>query len=80
MTIAPWPPDMCGISGVFSLDGLLNPNLRSALPAMNGALAHRGPDGDGFFHDARVALGHRRLAIIDRAGGHQPMSNEDGTC
>jgi len=80
MTIAPWPPDMCGISGVFSLDGLLDPNLRSALPAMNGALAHRGPDGDGFFHDARVALGHRRLAIIDRAGGHQPMSNEDGTC
>ena len=40
----------------------------------------RCPDGDGFFDDTRVALGHRRLAIIDRAGGHQPMANEDGTC
>jgi asparagine synthase (glutamine-hydrolysing) len=47
---------------------------------MNGALTHRGPDGDGFFHDARVALGHRRLAIIDRVGGHQPMANEDSSC
>jgi asparagine synthase (glutamine-hydrolysing) len=47
---------------------------------MTGALAHRGPDGDGVWADDRVALGHRRLAIIDRAGGHQPMGNEDGTC
>ena len=71
---------MCGISGVFSLNGPLDPHVRGALPLMNGALAHRGPDGDGFFNDTRVALGHRRLAIIDRAGGKQPMSNEDGTC
>jgi asparagine synthase (glutamine-hydrolysing) len=71
---------MCGISGLFALDGALDPELRLALPAINGALAHRGPDGDGFFDDTRVALGHRRLAIIDRAGGKQPMSNEDGTC
>ena len=71
---------MCGICGVFALNGPLDPEVRAALPAMNGALAHRGPDGDGFFDDARVALGHRRLAIIDRAGGHQPMANEDGTC
>ena len=47
---------------------------------MNGAMAHRGPDGDGFYENERAVLGHRRLAIIDRAGGHQPMSNEDGTC
>ena len=47
---------------------------------INGALAHRGPDGDGFFNDVAVAFGHRRLAIIDRAGGHQPMANEDDTC
>jgi asparagine synthase (glutamine-hydrolysing) len=47
---------------------------------MAGALAHRGPDGDGFFDVEYAALGHRRLAIIDRAGGAQPMSNEDGTC
>jgi asparagine synthase (glutamine-hydrolysing) len=47
---------------------------------MNAALSHRGPDGDGFFDDAHASLGHRRLAIIDVAGGRQPMSNEDGTC
>jgi asparagine synthase (glutamine-hydrolysing) len=47
---------------------------------MTNVLAHRGPDGDGFFTNEHVALGHRRLAIIDRAGGHQPMSNEDGSC
>ena len=72
---------MCGICGMFALDGPLDPRRRAAPSrAMNGALAHRGPDGDGFFDAPRVALGHRRLAIIDRAGGHQPMSNEDGTC
>src|SRR5262245_46349966 len=73
-------PDMCGISGVFALNGPLDPDVRRALPLMNGALAHRGPDGDGFYDGPGVALGHRRLAIIDRAGGKQPMSNEDGTC
>jgi asparagine synthase (glutamine-hydrolysing) len=71
---------MCGISGVFALNGPLDPEVRLALPAINGAIAHRGPDGDGFFNDTRVAFGHRRLAIIDRAGGQQPMANEDGTC
>jgi asparagine synthase (glutamine-hydrolysing) len=71
---------MCGIAGAFALDGPLQPDARSAVAAMTAALAHRGPDGDGFHHDTRVALGHRRLAIIDRAGGHQPMQNEDGTC
>ena len=71
---------MCGISGLFALDGPLDPEVRLSLRAINGALAHRGPDGDGFYDAPRVALGHRRLAIIDRAGGQQPMSNEDGTC
>jgi asparagine synthase (glutamine-hydrolysing) len=71
---------MCGICGVFALDGPLDPGVRAAIPAMNGALAHRGPDGDGFFDGPDVSLAHRRLAIIDRAGGHQPMANEDGTC
>jgi asparagine synthase (glutamine-hydrolysing) len=47
---------------------------------VNAALAHRGPDGDGFFDAPGVAFGHRRLAIIDRAGGHQPMANEDESC
>jgi asparagine synthase (glutamine-hydrolysing) len=71
---------MCGICGVFALDGSLRPDVRQSVPQMNAALAHRGPDGDGFFNDPRAALGHRRLAIIDRAGGHQPMSNEDESC
>ena len=70
---------MCGICGAFAPDGQLDPEVRAAVPAMTGALAHRGPDGDGFFDDPAVSLGHRRLAIIDRAGGHQPMFNEDGT-
>jgi asparagine synthase (glutamine-hydrolysing) len=70
---------MCGISGAFAMEGDLSPDVRTAVRSMNGALAHRGPDGDGFFDAAPVALGHRRLAIIDRAGGSQPMSNEDGS-
>jgi asparagine synthase (glutamine-hydrolysing) len=73
---------VCGISGVFALDpnGVLHPDVRAGVRGMNGAIAHRGPDGDGFFDADPVALGHRRLAIIDRARGHQPMSNEDGSC
>src|SRR5437762_1068682 len=71
---------MCGICELFALDGLLPPDARRSVASMNAALAHRGPDGDGFFANERVAFGHRRLAIIDRAGGRQPMSNEDGTC
>ncbi|MGH9410009.1 MAG: asparagine synthase (glutamine-hydrolyzing), partial [Vicinamibacterales bacterium] len=69
---------MCGICGVVAIDGLLDPLVRASVPAMNGTLSHRGPDGDGFFSDASAALGHRRLAIIDRERGAQPLSNEDG--
>ena len=71
---------MCGIAGIFAMEGVLPPDVRAAVPAMTAAIRHRGPDGEGFFNDARAALGHRRLAIIDRAGGHQPMANEDETC
>jgi asparagine synthase (glutamine-hydrolysing) len=71
---------MCGISGVFALDGQLGPDARQSVERMNRAIAHRGPDGDGFFQATDCVLGHRRLAIIDRAGGHQPMTNEDGSC
>ena len=46
---------------------------------MTDALSHRGPDGEGFFFHPGLALGHRRLAIIDPAGGQQPMFNEDGS-
>ncbi|MCI0658522.1 MAG: asparagine synthetase B, partial [Acidobacteria bacterium] len=46
---------------------------------MTDILRHRGPDDEGFHFDAAAALGHRRLSIIDVAGGHQPIANEDGT-
>jgi asparagine synthase (glutamine-hydrolysing) len=62
-----------------SLDGPLDPRLTGALGAMTTALAHRGPDDAGIFQDPYAALGHRRLSIIDRAGGTQPMPNEDET-
>jgi asparagine synthase (glutamine-hydrolysing) len=45
---------------------------------MTDAIRHRGPDGAGYYRDPFACLGHRRLSIIDVAGGHQPMSNEDG--
>ena len=66
---------MCGICGVLSLaDG--PPDL-TLVRQMAGTLAHRGPDGDGFYADSAVALGHRRLSIIDLATGDQPIFNED---
>ncbi len=71
---------MCGIAGIVGIDGPLDPAAAGAVRAMTTAIAHRGPDGDGFYDHPRAVLGHRRLAIIDRAGGHQPMGNEDGTC
>lgn len=46
---------------------------------MTDVLTHRGPDGDGYYSDAQVSLGHRRLSIIDIDGGAQPISNEDGS-
>lgn len=46
---------------------------------MIGRLAHRGPDGSGYYRDHSAILGHARLAIIDTSGGAQPLSNEDGT-
>jgi asparagine synthase (glutamine-hydrolysing) len=64
---------MCGIAGIISPT-----NLRAIVP-MTRALAHRGPDGEGFYEDGRIALGHRRLSIIDLQGGNQPIPNEDGT-
>lgn len=68
---------MCGIAGVAgSLRAGIEPNV---LERMNGMLRHRGPDGDGFFWDADVGLAMRRLAIIDVAGGNQPIFNEDGS-
>ncbi|HQZ84119.1 MAG TPA: asparagine synthase (glutamine-hydrolyzing) [Actinomycetota bacterium] len=67
---------MCGICGIVSAAG---PPEVPLVRAMIGQLRHRGPDGSGYFRDGRAALGHARLAIIDMAGGAQPMSNEDGS-
>jgi asparagine synthase (glutamine-hydrolysing) len=64
----------------MAFDGSLSPELRSSIGAMTATLHHRGPDGEGLFADEVAALGHRRLAIIDRAGGAQPMSNQDRSC
>ena len=69
---------MCGIAGVFDRCGYAEID-RALLRRMTDALRHRGPDGEGFYHAAGIGLGHRRLAIIDLAGGAQPLFNEDRT-
>ena len=68
---------MCGIVGIVSLDPRTEVDP-ARVAAMRDVLHHRGPDGAGLFVDGPVGLGHRRLSIVDVAGGHQPMSNEDG--
>ena len=69
---------MCGISGIFEFDQARVVE-REAVHRMNESLRHRGPDDEGIFIGPGIGLGHRRLSIIDVAGGHQPISNEDGT-
>lgn len=69
---------MCGISGIFEFDQARTVE-REAVHRMNESLRHRGPDDEGIFVDLGIGLGHRRLSIIDVAGGHQPICNEDGT-
>lgn len=65
---------MCGIVGYISekID-------QQVLESMMEQIVHRGPDGSGRYLDQKIALGHRRLSIIDAAGGAQPMKNEDGS-
>lgn len=68
---------MCGITGVFNLNGEMFSH--HYLKMMSNAIAHRGPDGEGFFIQENVALAHRRLAILDlSSSGDQPMSSKDG--
>jgi asparagine synthase (glutamine-hydrolysing) len=69
---------MCGICGAAWTDdgrALSDPDLA----AMTARIEHRGPDDSGSYRDPHAALGFRRLSIVDLAGGHQPLSNEDGT-
>ena len=82
---------MCGIAGGCWISQS-EPLGEAVLRRMTAALSHRGPDDDGHYLSASaplsaakgigssgVALGHRRLSIIDLSGGHQPLSNEDGS-
>jgi asparagine synthase (glutamine-hydrolysing) len=69
---------MCGICGIVEF-GRQSDIPRDIVHRMNQTMIHRGPDDGGVFVGPGVGLGHRRLSIIDLAGGHQPMSNEDGT-
>ena len=69
---------MCGICGVFNF-GTHEPADQSQLKRAADAMAHRGPDDEGFYLEGELGLGNRRLSIIDLPGGHQPISNEDGS-
>ncbi|MDP3298333.1 MAG: asparagine synthase (glutamine-hydrolyzing) [Thermodesulfovibrionia bacterium] len=67
---------MCGIAGIINIS---SPPQKSLMEIMCGIMKHRGPDGEGYYMEGPIALGHRRLSIIDLEGGKQPLSNEDGT-
>ncbi len=69
---------MCGIAGIIDLKSEREIN-RDVLLSMRDALIHRGPDEAGLFLEPGIGLAHRRLSIIDRAGGQQPLSNEQNT-
>src|SRR5947199_10383074 len=68
---------MCAIAGLISVG--TDPVDPGLVRRMTAALAHRGPDGEGWWTDGEAALGHRRLAIIDLEGGAQPLENETGS-
>ncbi len=65
---------MCGIAGIVDFDARVD---QQTVDRMCRAMEHRGPDGEGRFSEPGVALGMRRLAVIDVDGGHQPIFNED---
>src|SRR5918996_1842309 len=70
---------MCGITGAFAIDGSNGAPLeRAVLERMTETIRHRGPDDAGLVLDDAVALGARRLSIVDVDGGHQPMPSENG--
>lgn len=68
---------MCGIAGIVHFGHISD--ARRRVRAMANVIAHRGPDDEGFWSDADIALGFRRLAIVDLETGAQPMANEDGS-
>jgi asparagine synthase (glutamine-hydrolysing) len=68
---------MCGIAGILNWQAAPQADVRTQLAAMASRLQHRGPDGQGFYHDAAIGLAHTRLSIIDIEGGDQPIHNEN---
>ncbi len=69
---------MCGICGQFNFQDNY-PVDHASIKKMTDSMIHRGPDDEGYFIDESIGLGFRRLSIIDIAGGHQPMSDAEGT-
>ncbi len=71
---------MCGICGIYAYGGVTDAESdRRDVQAMMDTLRHRGPDGEGLTQHGPATLGHRRLSIVDVAGGAQPLANEDDT-
>lgn len=69
---------MCGICGLIDIRGQNGVDLNEAVQKMATYLAHRGPDAKGLWYDQGIALGHRRLKVIDLVGSHQPMVDITG--
>ncbi|MCK4935209.1 MAG: asparagine synthase (glutamine-hydrolyzing) [Elusimicrobiales bacterium] len=69
---------MCGICGRYNYNDP-SPVSRAELKRMNDLIVHRGPDDEGYYVSNNIGLAMRRLSIIDLSGGHQPMTNEDGS-
>ena len=69
---------MCGLTGIFEYERSTEIS-RDLVHRMNETIVHRGPDDEGIFVGPGIGLGFRRLSIIDLSGGHQPISNEDGS-
>src|ERR1700722_5708431 len=72
-------PDMCGICGIAGRDRSAPALDEGRLRTMTDAIVHRGPDERGMHVEPGIALGMRRLSIIDVGGSHQPIVNEDGS-
>ena len=70
---------MCGICGIVIPDGSSRTIDEGAFTRLRDTITHRGPDGYGVFVEPGVALGHRRLSIVDVVHGTQPMASEDGS-
>src|SRR5438309_2515795 len=70
---------MCGIAGFVGGEARGAPEAHAVIQQMCDVIEHRGPDDEGFYVETDVALGMRRLSIIDLVTGRQPISNEDGS-